>query len=139
MPWKVLGQKWHLARKGFPPGKKISWDVDVLEELCEMLSEASGGQFLWNNQQVVHVFVEGQKEPWATIHTKRLDAIELALSGPKDRFAFGSVAGLGVEPELQTDKPDRDLLKLKLRTVADLERNDLAGFLKEHCQGSRGE
>ena len=22
MPWKVLGQKWHFARKGFPPGKK---------------------------------------------------------------------------------------------------------------------
>ena len=22
MPWKVLGQKWHFSRKGFPPGKK---------------------------------------------------------------------------------------------------------------------
>ena len=33
MPWKVLGQKWHLSRKGFPPGKKPVWKPEVLEEL----------------------------------------------------------------------------------------------------------
>ena len=60
MPWKVLGQKWHFARKGFPPGKPPKWDVDVLEELCEMLKEtAPDGQFLWNNQQVVHLYAQG--------------------------------------------------------------------------------
>jgi c(7)-type cytochrome triheme protein len=25
MPWKVLGQKWHFARKGFPPGKTVEF------------------------------------------------------------------------------------------------------------------
>ncbi len=24
MPWKVLGQKWHFSRRGFPPGKKVA-------------------------------------------------------------------------------------------------------------------
>src|SRR5262249_49625737 len=24
MPWTVLGQKWHLSRKGFPPGKQTA-------------------------------------------------------------------------------------------------------------------
>ena len=38
MPWKVLGQKWHFARKGFPPGKKVQWEIELLEELCEMLA-----------------------------------------------------------------------------------------------------
>ena len=58
MPWKVLGQKWHLSRKGFPPGKKTAWKPEVLEELLEMLSEAvPGGQFLWNNQNVVYLMV----------------------------------------------------------------------------------
>ena len=41
MPWTVLGKKWHLARKGFPPGKQIAWEPEVLEELLEMLSEAA--------------------------------------------------------------------------------------------------
>ena len=32
-PWKQLGRKWHFARKGFPLGKKVHWDADVLEDL----------------------------------------------------------------------------------------------------------
>ena len=39
MPWKVLGQKWHLARKGFAPGKRVAWPPELLEELLEMLGE----------------------------------------------------------------------------------------------------
>jgi excinuclease ABC subunit A len=139
MPWKVLGQKWHLARKGFPPGRKVEWETEVLEELCELLAEtSSGGQFLWNNQQVVHVFVEGQKEPWASIFTKRLNSIDLVLNGPKDRFAFGQVADVGFERELQTNHPDRDVLKVKFRTTDDLTQGKLAVFLREHADGLDG-
>ena len=39
MPWKKLGRQWHLSRKGFPPGKKVHWQPEVLEELCDMLGE----------------------------------------------------------------------------------------------------
>ena len=77
MPWKVLGRKWHLARKGFPPGKRPAWSAEVLEELLELLSDMasdgatnSKGQFLWNNQQVVNLMVPAQREPWAVVHTK---------------------------------------------------------------------
>ena len=42
MPWKVLGRKWHLARKGFPPGKRPAWSAEVLEELLELLSDTTG-------------------------------------------------------------------------------------------------
>jgi len=84
MPWKVMGRKWHLSRKGFPPGKKVHWDAEVLEELCELLAEtAPQGQFLWNNQQVVHLCVNGPGEPWATIHTKRPATLELVLTDRK--------------------------------------------------------
>ena len=96
MPWKVLGQKWHLSRKGFPPGKKTAWKPEVLEELLEMLSETvPTGQFLWNNQNVVYLMVPGIRKPWATVHTKRLAGIDLILNGPKGAFQLGSVAEIG--------------------------------------------
>ena len=44
MPWKVLGQKWHFSRKGFPPGKHVDWPAEVLEELCELLSDGRAGR-----------------------------------------------------------------------------------------------
>jgi excinuclease ABC subunit A len=139
MPWKVMGQKWHLSRKGFPPGKKVYWPTELLEELCELLSEvAPSGQFLWNNQQVVHLFVAPQREPWASIYTKRTQALELVLTGPKDRFGFGRVAELGREREFQTADKQIDALKLKFQSSEDLQRGDLPEFLREHVAGILG-
>ena len=133
MPWKVLGQKWHFSRKGFPPGKRVHWEPPLLEELCELLQEAAPhGQFLWNNQQVVNVFVPGQKDAWASIHTKRPAHVELVLVGPKDRFTFGRVLDLGQDPEFETHRPDRDVLKLRFNAKRDLSKGDLPSFLREH-------
>jgi excinuclease ABC subunit A len=133
MPWKVLGQKWHFSRKGFPPGKRVHWEPPLLEELCELIQEAAPhGQFLWNNQQVVNVFIPGQKDAWASIHTKRTAHLELVLVGPKDRFTFGRVLDLGQDREFETHRPDRDILKLRFNAKRDLTKGDLATFLREH-------
>jgi excinuclease ABC subunit A len=135
MPWKVLGQKWHFARKGFPPGKPPVWDAELLEELCELLTElAPQGQFLWNNQQVVHVFVPGQNEPWATIYTKRLASVDLVLTGPRGKFTLGRIADLAADRELQSGN-QRDSIKLRFTATDDLERGDLRKFLGEHLEG----
>ena len=52
---------------------------------------APQGQFLWNNQQLVHLVVPQQREPWATIQTKRPQALSLHLTGPKGKFALGRI------------------------------------------------
>ena len=133
MPWKVLGQKWHLSRKGFPPGKRIHWEVEVLEELCELLSAAApAGQFLWNNQQLVHLFLPGRREPWASIHTKRLASVDLQLNGPKGRFALGQITALGSDRNIEATRPDTDFVQLSFRTLEDLGRGNLTEFLSEH-------
>jgi excinuclease ABC subunit A len=135
MPWKVLGQKWHLSRKGFPPGKKTAWKPEVLEELLEMLSEAvPGGQFLWNNQNVVYLMVPGVRKPWATVYTKRLAGIDLVLNGPKGAFQLGSVAELGTTRSLETDAEDRDQVKLRFVTTEELHGENVAAFLRVHLE-----
>ncbi len=134
-PWRKLGERWHFSRKGFPPGKPVMWPPEVLEDLCELLQEkAPHGQFLWNNQQVVHMFLKDQREPWATIYTKRLSDVELVLTGPKGRVALGRVEQLGRVRELDGGHQQRDLIKLKFRSPSDLGRGDLAEFLQEHLQ-----
>ncbi len=141
-PWKQLGRTWHFARKGFAIGKKIYWDVDVLEDLMELLAEvAPQGQFLWNNKQVVPVYVPERHAPWAAVQTKKRDAVYLHLMGPKGRFALGQITGLGHNPELDGQRPDRDDIRLKFRNLDDLARGDLKQFLREHLsavQGSTG-
>jgi excinuclease ABC subunit A len=138
MPWKKLGQKWHFSTKGFPPGKRPAWKVKVLEELCELLDEtASGGQFLWNNQQVVHLFVKDQKEPWASIHTKRPTDIQLALNGPKGRVTLGRVAKLARDRFVDGAHDKHDIVKLQFKNESDLAKGDLQQFLNEHLENVR--
>jgi excinuclease ABC subunit A len=134
MPWKKLGQKWHMSRKGFPPHRQVAWDVEVLEELCELLTTAApAGQFLWNNQQIVNLFVPGQREAWAVIHTKRAASLDLTLTGPKGRFALGRIAGLGRDRQFDAADPDRDIIRLRFCALEDLRSAQLAAFLQEHA------
>ena len=66
------------------------------------------------------------------MQTKKLDAVYLTLIGPKGRFALGRITALGHEPELDAERPEADHVRLKFRSLDDLARGDLAGFLKEH-------
>lgn len=132
-PWKKLGQKWHFMRKGFPPGKQIKWAPEVLEELCELLEDvAPDSQFLWNNQVVVRMYLNGHRDPWAGIVTKKPEHVLLALSGPKGAMPLGRFADLGHDRELDESKDDYDVVKLTFRTVEDLHQGGLSEFLREH-------
>ena len=110
-----------------------AWDGDLLEELCEMLTDtAPKGQVLWNNKQMVPIYVPEQKDAWATVYTKKCDAVHLALCGPKGRFTLGQIRELGHDPKLDGERTDRDVVRLKFRNARDLASGDLQGFLKEH-------
>ncbi|QEG33562.1 excinuclease ABC subunit UvrA [Bythopirellula goksoeyrii] len=148
MPWKVLGRKWHLARKGFPPGKKPAWNLEVLEELLELLgevaSEAAGEdnpsqpQFLWNNQQVINVMVPQQRQPWATIYTKQLAGVDLVLNGPTGAFTTDRIADLAANRAIKSSENELDQVKLRFITGEDLLNGDLPEFLTEHLAAVAG-
>ncbi len=115
MPWKKLGQRWHFMRKGFTPGRRVLWDVAVWEELYELLQEsAPDGQFLWNNQVLVHLLLSGQREPWITITTKRCESLDIVLQGPKGCVTLGRIAEIAQDRELDATRPDRDLVRLQV-------------------------
>ena len=66
---------------------------DVLEELCELLTEvAAEGQFLWNNQQLVHLFPKGRREPWATaiVSIARLNAGTNSLGSGMELYVIAA-------------------------------------------------
>ena len=133
MPWKVLGRRWHLSRKGFPPGKRVDWDVDVLEKLCGLLGKtAPDAEFQWDQQQVVHLRVPSQDDPWVSVYTKRRAGLDLTLFGPKGKFVLGRVANFGTARQVQSDKNGKDVLKIKFNRVDQVKDGEFARFLREH-------
>jgi excinuclease ABC subunit A len=136
MPWKKLGQRWHLMRKGFAPGKRVAWDQQALEQLIQLLAEiAPGGEFQWTNQMLVPFTPPGHSEPWATLYTKKPASLDLYLFGPKNMVGFGRFASLAWERDMDATRPERDVVRLRFLTVADLNKGDLAEFLREHLAG----
>jgi len=136
MPWKKLGRRWHLMRKGFAPGKRVEWNEAVLEQLIRLLEEvAPGGQFNWTNQVLVPYTPAGHREPWASVYTKKPASLDLFLFGPKNMIGFGRFATLAWDRDLDATRPDRDVIRLRFLKTADLKKGDLREFLREHLAG----
>jgi hypothetical protein len=81
----------------------------------------------------VHYCLKGRSEPWATIQTKKTHAVELYLNGPKNKFALGRVTALGVDPAVDKDRPDRDVIRLQFNDPEQIVEESLGEFLREHA------
>ncbi|MCH8829057.1 MAG: excinuclease ABC subunit A, partial [Planctomycetes bacterium] len=92
-PWKILGRKWHLMRKGFRSAKRIRWDADVLEALVDLLDSVNGGGVVdWSGKQVVTYRAEPNAPIWASLHTKRREGVDLTLFTDPGQIALGRIA-----------------------------------------------
>ena len=130
-PWAKLGKKWHLMRKGFAADKDVAWDPEVLEALEETLSEAApGSEFEWSNEQVVHVVLPKQKQPWASIQTKQSDGLWLNVPVPKGEVEADSVAGLADATEV-TSESKLDMVWLGFSKVKQVSGDELKAFLSK--------
>jgi excinuclease ABC subunit A len=133
-PWKVLGRKWHVSRKGFSNQKRIAWDPEVLETLFQALEEAlPGAAWDWSNKQVVSVAPRDAPAPWALVHTKRRSGVDLTLLGEAGRFALGRFAEFGSEREITPHRDGREAIKLRFDEVAQVRAADFRNFLAEHA------
>ena len=136
-PWAKLGKVWHYARKGFPAGKDIQWEPDVLEGLQKTLEKVlPEGEFHWKNKQVVHLFRPDEKSPVLSIKTKKADGLWLEIPGPKDGVTVGQVADLGSAASIQSGK-SRDTVKLSFNNVSQVANDDLESFLLEQVGQER--
>jgi excinuclease ABC subunit A len=80
----------------------------------------------------VHFIVPEQREPWATIQTKKPHALLLHLIGPKGRFGLGRLLELGADRHLDDARADRDIVRLQFVEEQHLHSGDLEKFLLEH-------
>ena len=108
-----------------------------LERLHKLLTElAPEGKFEWTNKQVVHLTLPGSGRHWASLLTKKPEAVQLQLIGPKDQFPLGRVSGIGVRQSVKSVDAVNDLVTLSFDRLEQLTQRELQDFLKEHYQAS---
>jgi excinuclease ABC subunit A len=82
-PWRVLKQRWHSLRKGFPSGKSIVWPAETLSVFIQSVHQmAGGGKWRWDEPTSARYYLPGQSQPWIIVHTKRPEALIAVLNGP---------------------------------------------------------
>ena len=131
-PWKVLGRKWHLSRKGFPSAKRVDWEAETLDQLFTLIEGiATGGSVEWGGKQTVTWTRDGEPKPAIEVNTKRRTSIDVELYGPAGRFGLGHISTLGETREVDTARDGRQVVRLSLITAEQVSDPGLKKFLKE--------
>ncbi len=131
-PWKVLGRKWHLSRKGFPSAKRVDWEAETLDQLFTLIEGiATGSTVEWGGKQTVTWTRDGEEKPAIEVNTKRRTSIDVELYGPAGRFGLGHISTLGETREVDTARDGRQVVRLSLITSDQVSDAALKKFLKE--------
>jgi excinuclease ABC subunit A len=131
MPWKKLGRKWHLLRKGLPGNGRIPWNFDLLAELLPVLEANLGDlqpdyairtKINWSNPRTGRLAVE--------LHTKRTEGAELCLYGVPGEISLGRISTFGSQRSI-TPAEGCDEIRIRLTQTEHATDPQLAGFLAE--------
>lgn len=129
MPWKVLGRKWHLSRKGFPSQKRVQWEPAVLERLLDVLERGlNGAEVDWSNKTVVR-WLTADGAPLAEVQTKRREGVFLTLLTPPGRIALGQIADLGAHREITPHRSGREGVRVQFNAPDEVDDQRLERLL----------
>lgn len=130
MPWKVLGRKWHLSRKGFPSSKRIHWDAAVLESLLDVLEPALDGcEPDWSNKTLI-TWKDAAGSPRVEVQTKRREAVFLTLLTAPGRIALGQIADFGSDREITPHRSGQDAVRIEFRVPEEVDAGRLTALLR---------
>jgi excinuclease ABC subunit A len=132
MPWKVLGRKWHLSRKGFPSNKRVHWETAVLERLLDVFDDAlKNCEVDWSNKVLINYVQPGEKNPVVSVQTKRREGIFVTILTPPGRIALGQIATLGAEREITTHRSGQEAVKVMFDDLEQVDGKAIRELLRQ--------
>jgi excinuclease ABC subunit A len=140
MPWKVNGERWHLGDKGFPPGRKVAWDRALLSRLLALVREIEPKvEIAWDTRAAITLRLPPITRGWAQWRTKEAHGLDCRFLGKKGQFNLSQIEKFGSHPQMVTDRPGGDLLRLVFLREEHVHAAQLKEVLAEHLRGFREE
>jgi excinuclease ABC subunit A len=138
MPWKLNGERWHLGDKGFPPGKKPSWDRALLTQFLQVLRSIEPGlEISWDVRYFITMRVPGVNRWWGQFQTKRPEGLVCHFLGKKGQFNLSRIEKFGIRPEITSNREHGDVLRLVFQQDEHMHSAKLKELLTEHLRGFR--
>jgi excinuclease ABC subunit A len=136
MPWKTNGEKWHLSEKGFPPGKKVKWDRELISRVIHLVRGIEPGLTMsWDQRDTITLRLPGVNRGWASLRTKTAEALDCRFLVKKGQLNLARVEGLGAA-EI-AEQRGADVLRLRLTDLTAEQAAKLREVLAEQIEGFR--
>ncbi|GIX00896.1 MAG: UvrABC system protein A [Pirellulaceae bacterium] len=133
-PWKLLKQRWHMLRKGFPDGQEPQWPAETLSVLVQSVHVAApAGRWRWDQRDHACYFLEGATDPWLIVFTKQPEALVVTLRGAPG-FAERYDRPLPACAEVHQLDPTTEEIRLPFREINQPRSPSVIHLLKEHAQ-----
>jgi len=137
MPWKLHGERWHLGDKGFPPGRQVRWDRQVLQRLLVLIREIEPQAVIeYDQRDFLKIRVPGVQRAWAYCRTKEPEALDCRFRVKKGQINLAALEGLGTA-QIDDHRVDADTLRLRLTDLDAEAVNRLRTLLAEQLVGLR--
>ena len=136
MPWKQLGRKWHLMRKGLPGNGRVAWEFGLLEKLLPVVEAVFGtnevGTYTvdYGIRSKINWERERDQQTVAELHTKRSDGADLIVYAPAGSITIGAIAALGVSQEVTPHKGEMDQVRIRFDKSTQVDSDELMKFLR---------
>ena len=137
MPWKLNGEKWHLGDKGFPPGRKLRWDRDLLPRLLKIVREIDPEiEIKWDTRDAILLKIAGIGKAWGRVRTKDSDALDCKFLGVPGQFNLSHLDGIADHPSLEADRADGgEVMQLNFVRDNEMPAAKVKKLLSEHRAG----
>ncbi len=137
MPWKVMGERWHLGDKGFPPGRKVFWERSVLARLLELVRTIEPKlEIQWDNRAFINLRIPEIGRSWGQWRTKDAAGLDCRFMGKKGQFNLARLDGIGQQPSIHT-RDGGDVLQLVFLHENHMHPQRLKELLTDHLTGFR--
>jgi excinuclease ABC subunit A len=134
-PWKILKQRWHSLRKGFPPGKTVVWPPETLSVFIQSVHQTGvEGRWRWDEPTAARYFLPGQIEPWIVLHTKRPEGLIAVLNGPKGFDAGKLKEGLPMQLQVTSRGADQEQIQIAFTELQQPRDPGIKKILSLHCR-----
>ncbi len=135
MPWKQLGRKWHVMRKGLPGSGRVSWDFDATEKLLAFVeTRLTHCDADYGIRSKVCFVRRADGETIAEVHTKRSDGLDLLLFCPHDSLTIGSIARFGAEQEIKPKRGGEAVVRIRFTQSAQITNREFQQFWEQTIQ-----
>ncbi|MFN9720282.1 MAG: excinuclease ABC subunit UvrA [Planctomycetota bacterium] len=125
MPWKQLGRKWHLMRKGLPGNGRVAWEFELLEKLLPIVEDCLRDSSADYGIRSKINWSGAKGQAVAELHTKRSDGADLILHVVPGTVTIGAIATFGASQEITHHRSGLDQVRIRFESSDQVEESKL--------------